>query len=78
MLPLSDSSSILAGHITTEADLAASGEDRNGGPMRYEKAETVRPTGNDDALLRWNTCARQIMSHRLQPRQEQHVEPSLE
>ncbi len=44
----------------------------------YEKAETVRPAGNDDALLRWNTCARQIMSHRLQPRQEQHVEPSLE
>ncbi len=41
MLPLSDSFSILAGHITTEADLAASGEDRNGGPMRYEKAETV-------------------------------------
>lgn len=24
----------------------------------YEKAEKLRPTGNDDALLRWNTCAR--------------------
>src|SRR5262245_43656179 len=27
----------------------------------YERAETVRPSGNDDALLRWNTCARVIM-----------------
>ena len=27
----------------------------------YEKAEAVRPPGNDDALLRWNTCARLIM-----------------
>lgn len=25
---------------------------------RYEKAEALRPPGNDDALLRWNTCAR--------------------
>src|SRR6266851_8329789 len=23
----------------------------------YEKAERVRPHGNDEALLRWNTCA---------------------
>jgi len=27
----------------------------------YEKAEAVRPAANDDALLRWNTCARLIM-----------------
>lgn len=24
----------------------------------YEKAETLRPPGNDDAILRWNACAR--------------------
>ena len=24
----------------------------------YEKAEQLRPHGNDEALLRWNTCAR--------------------
>ncbi len=24
----------------------------------YEEAEPLRPAGNDDALLRWNTCAR--------------------
>jgi hypothetical protein len=27
----------------------------------YERAEAIRPAGNDDALLRWNTCARLIM-----------------
>jgi hypothetical protein len=26
----------------------------------YEKAEAQRPTGNDDAILRWNTCARML------------------
>lgn len=26
----------------------------------YEKAEGVRPVGNDDAVLRWNACARLI------------------
>ncbi len=29
----------------------------------YEKAEGIRPAGNDDALLRWNTCARFLNSH---------------
>jgi hypothetical protein len=27
----------------------------------YERAETLRPHGNDDAILRWNACARAIM-----------------
>jgi len=27
----------------------------------YEKAEAIRPAGNDEALLRWNTCARLLM-----------------
>jgi hypothetical protein len=25
---------------------------------RYQEAEALRPEGNDDAILRWNTCAR--------------------
>ncbi len=33
----------------------------------YEKAEAVSATGDDDALLRWNTCARIILRHRLRP-----------
>jgi hypothetical protein len=27
----------------------------------YSEAEAMRPTGNDDALLRWNACARLLM-----------------
>lgn len=26
----------------------------------YEKAEAIRPPGEDEAILRWNTCARAI------------------
>lgn len=44
----------------------------------FEKAEAVRPHGNDDALLRWNTCARIIMQNKLVPREEDHAEPPLE
>jgi hypothetical protein len=28
----------------------------------YQQAEGIRPANNDDALLRWNACARLIMS----------------
>lgn len=45
----------------------------------YEKAETVRPAGNDDAILRWNTCARTLMSHGdLRPQPAEQVEPVLD
>jgi hypothetical protein len=27
----------------------------------YERAEALRPPGNDDAILRWNACARILM-----------------
>jgi hypothetical protein len=40
----------------------------------FEKAETLRPPKNDDALLRWNTCARIIMGNRLTPRLAEEVE----
>ena len=44
----------------------------------YERAEAVRPAGNDDALLRWNACARLIMrDHRLVPAEEERAEPLL-
>ncbi|PYS38522.1 MAG: hypothetical protein DMG14_17335 [Acidobacteria bacterium] len=33
----------------------------------YEAAENIRPADNDEALLRWNTCARTIVSQNLQP-----------
>lgn len=44
----------------------------------FEKAETIRPHGNDDAILRWNTCARMIMNNHLSPRPVEEVEQFLE
>jgi hypothetical protein len=45
----------------------------------YERAEAARPAGNDEAILRWNTCLRilQRNSHiRAEPARE--YEPALE
>ncbi len=44
----------------------------------YEKAEAIRPSGNDDALLRWNACARIISRNKLVARPRESFEPSLE
>ena len=44
----------------------------------FEKAEKVRPEHNDDAILRWNTCARVIQHNSLQPRPPDDTEPLLE
>ncbi|HYP05843.1 MAG TPA: hypothetical protein VER03_06370 [Bryobacteraceae bacterium] len=39
----------------------------------FQQAEESRPEGNDDAILRWNTCARILMKNSaLQPRPEEH------
>lgn len=35
----------------------------------FETAETIRPPGNDDAILRWNGCARIITRNNLEPRE---------
>ena len=45
----------------------------------YEKAEARRPAGNDEAILRWNTCAR-IMARdeHIRPRVEESVAPGSE
>jgi hypothetical protein len=45
----------------------------------YEKAESMRPAGNDEAILRWNTCARVLASDdHLHPRAVEQYEPVLE
>jgi hypothetical protein len=45
----------------------------------YERAEHLRNTGNDDAILRWNTCARILMrTPDLRPRGEEAFEPAFE
>jgi hypothetical protein len=45
---------------------------------QFEKAEAIRPPGNDDALLRWNTCARLMAKNKLAAREEDRTEPPLE
>jgi hypothetical protein len=44
----------------------------------FEKAEALRPSKNDDALLHWNTCARIIMRNQLAPRAEEKAGVELE
>jgi hypothetical protein len=45
----------------------------------FEKAESVRPPGYDDAILRWNTCVRIIARNGLVPREpEESIELPLE
>jgi hypothetical protein len=45
----------------------------------YEKAEAMRPQGNDESILRWNTCARVLASDdHLRPRPVDQYEPVLE
>jgi hypothetical protein len=45
----------------------------------YEKAEQQRSAGNDESILRWNTCARILARHpQLQPRSEEPVLLTLE
>jgi hypothetical protein len=44
----------------------------------YERAEAIRPANNDDAVLRWNACARLIMSDaHLAPAVSEPHEPLL-
>jgi hypothetical protein len=45
----------------------------------YEIAETFRPEGNDEAVWRWNTCARMLSrNHDLRPEPQEVVQPLLE
>lgn len=44
----------------------------------YEKAEAIRPPANDDAILRWNTCARFLARYpHLKPVEEERPEPLM-
>lgn len=44
----------------------------------FEKAESLHPPGNDDAILRWNACARTLNTHPdLRARPEESYEPIL-
>ena len=45
----------------------------------YAKAEALRAPGNDEAILRWNTCVRMLQRDaNLRPREAEAYEPSFE
>lgn len=45
----------------------------------YAVAEALRPAGNDEVILRWNTCVRMLQRDpQLRPREAEAWEPSLE
>jgi hypothetical protein len=44
----------------------------------FERAETLRPAGNDDAVLRWNACVRTLARHpHLRPAAEEERQPIM-
>jgi hypothetical protein len=46
---------------------------------KFEEAARLRPPGEDETLLRWNTCARLIESRpNIRPASREHFEPVLE
>ncbi len=46
---------------------------------QYEAAEQIGPEGNDEALLRWNTCVRVIHRNKhVRPDPNEHVQSMLE
>jgi hypothetical protein len=45
----------------------------------YEEAEKNRPAGDDEAILRWNTCARLLAANQqLRPGEQEEYEPAFE
>ena len=45
----------------------------------FEEATSIRPEGNDESILRWNTCARILERHpELEPAPKDSFEPLLE
>lgn len=45
----------------------------------YEKAQKLRPSGNDESILRWNACARTLMRQpELRPRTQEALQAVLD
>lgn len=59
-----------AGHVAHECLTEAM--------ARYAEAERLRPAGDDDAILRWNSCARMMAAHpEIVPRDAEAYEPAI-
>ncbi len=66
-------------HRSGPDDRAAAYEAFREAMRHYEKAEALRPARNDEAILRWNTCARMLNAHpELKPRAPDSSEHMLE
>jgi hypothetical protein len=44
----------------------------------YERAEKLRPAGNDESILRWNTCVRMLARHEPSTVTRDEYEPALD
>jgi hypothetical protein len=56
---------------------AMAGENLRSAMASFERAEALRQPGNDDAILRWNTCVRTLERIRSQEASEATWEPSF-
>ena len=43
----------------------------------FEKADTISPEANDDAILRWNACARAINEFQIKPAPKEERRPQF-
>jgi hypothetical protein len=43
----------------------------------FEKAEAIRPAGNDESILRWNSCSRMLDKHAPKRPTREEFEPAL-
>ena len=43
----------------------------------FEKAEAIRPSGNDESILRWNSCMRMLDKHAPKRPTREEFEPAL-
>ena len=65
----------LAASIPGSADVAA--DWLREAMAHFEEAERLRPPGNDESILRWNTCVRMLARHE-RPGVPVQYEPALE
>jgi hypothetical protein len=56
---------------------ALSHESLQGAMKSFERAEALRQPGNDDAILRWNTCARALSQRRFPEPADDEYEPAI-
>ena len=61
------------------ADSSFIGEELLNAMECYEKAQKLRPSGNDESILRWNACARTLMRQpELRPRTQEALQAVLD